>query len=137
MKLDELLGDFLRKKIQLAVVMDEYGGTAGVVTLASIISEIIGRDYTGVEARKPEVRKTQDNTSMISGEMQIDDFNTSFGEEIESVESETVGGYIIEKLERLPEKNDEVRTGTHVLKVKSVRKNRIGTVEVIGMDREG
>jgi putative hemolysin len=136
MKLDELLGDFLRKKIQLAVVMDEYGGTAGVVTLASIISEIIGRDYIGVESRKPEVRKTQDNTSMISGEMQIDDFNTSFGEKIESVESGSVGGYIIEKLERLPEKNDEIRTGSHVLKVRSVRKNRIATVEVIRVDRE-
>ena len=134
MKLDELLGDFLRKKIQLAVVMDEYGGTAGVVTLASIISEIIGRDYIGEEARKPEVRKTQDNTSVISGEMQIDDFNISFGENLESVESETVGGFIIEKLERLPEKNDKVRAGSHLLKVRSVRKNRIASVEVIGKE---
>ncbi len=133
MKLDELLSDFLRKKIQVAVVMDEYGGTAGVVTLAAIISEIIGKDYTGVESR-PEVRMTTDNTAVVSGGMRLDDFNARFDGKLQSIESETVGGYIIEKLERLPAKGDEVKAGALVLRVSSVRKNRIGSVEVI---REG
>ena len=130
-KLDELLSDFLRKKIQIAVVMDEYGGTAGVVTLGTILSEIIGKDYIWEDVYRPVVRRTQDNRAIISGDMQIDDYNESFNDEIESLESETVGGYIIEKLERIPRKSDEVETRMHVLKVRSVIRNRIHSVEVI------
>ncbi len=129
-KLDELLSDFLRKKIQIAIVVDEYGGTAGVVTLGTIISEIIGKEYAWEEVYKPGVRKTMGDRAVVSGDMQIDDFNVAFGEALESLESETVGGYIIEKLERLPGKGDEIVTARHIIRVRTVRKNRIGTVEV-------
>jgi len=130
-KLDELLADFLRKKIQIAVVVDEYGGTAGVVTLGTIVSEIIGKEYAWEEVYKPGVRRTQDDRAVVSGDMQIDDFNVTFGEALESLESETVGGYVIEKLERLPGKGDEIATARHIIRVRTVRKNRIGTVEVV------
>ncbi len=130
-KLDELLADFLKRKIQIAIVMDEYGGTAGVVTLGTILSEIIGREYVWEDARKSDVRITKGKTVMISGEMQIDDFNAAFSDTIESLETETIGGYIAEKLERLPRKGDEVATSRFRLKVMSVRKNRAAKIEVL------
>lgn len=130
-KLDELLSDFLKRKIQIAIVMDEYGGTAGVVTLGTILSEIIGREYVWEDARKSDVRITKEKTAVISGEMQIDDFNADFGDEIDSLETETVGGYIAEKLERLPRRGDEVDTARYRLRVMSVRKNRAAKIEVL------
>ncbi|MCX7679523.1 MAG: hemolysin family protein [Spirochaetes bacterium] len=130
-KLDELLVDFLRRKIQIAIVMDEYGGTAGVVTLGTILSEIIGHEYVWEDGRKIELRITREKTTVISGDMQIDDFNAQFGDEIESIESETVGGFIAEKLERLPRKGDEIATQRHRLIVKSIKKNRAGKIEVV------
>lgn len=130
-KLDELLVDFLKRKIQIAIVMDEYGGTAGVVTLGTILSEIIGREYVWEDTRKIEMHITKEKTAVISGDMQIDDFNAQFGDEIESTESETVGGFIAEKLERLPRKGDEISTLHHRLIVKSIKKNRAGKIEVV------
>jgi putative hemolysin len=129
-KLDELLADFLKRKIQIAIVMDEYGGTAGVVTLGTILSEIIGREYVWEDAKKSDVRITGQKTSVISSDMQIDDFNAAFGDEIESLETETVGGFIAEKLERIPKKGDTVFTRRYRLTVLSVRKNRAGKIEV-------
>ncbi len=130
-KLDELLADFLKRKIQIAIVMDEYGGTAGVVTLDTILSEIIGREYVLENAKKSDVRITKEKTTVISGEVQIDDFNASFGDTIESRETETIGGYITEKLERLPRKGDEITTSRYCLRVVSVRKNRAMKIEVL------
>lgn len=131
-ELGELLNDFLQKKIQIAVVVDEYGGTAGVVTLSSIISELIGRDHVQWEnRRKPEIKKLDDYTSMISGDMQIDDFNVNFHETLASTETETVGGYVIEKLGHLPRRSEELEIENYILRVKYVRKNRIESIEVI------
>jgi putative hemolysin len=136
-ELGDLLSDFLRKKIQIAIVVDEYGGTAGVVTLTSILSELMGRDRTAMEEPyKPDIRKIDENTSIIQGDMQIDDFNVYFNEKIASLESETVGGYIIEKTGHFPRRGHEIITPNHTMRVKYVRKNRIESIEVINREEE-
>lgn len=131
-ELGELLGDFLEKKINIAVVMDEYGGTAGVVTLNAILSELLGREFSSSEEiYKPDVRKIGDDTIVINGDMQIDDFNLEFGETIESSESETMGGYVIERIGRIPRKDEWIETRMFRLKVRRVVKHRIEAIEVI------
>ncbi len=129
--LDELLTDFLRKKIQIAIVVDEYGGTEGVVTLSSIISELFGKNRLFDGEARPSVRRIDYNTYSVPGTMQIDDFNDSFHEKIETKESETIGGYIIELLGRFPERGTIIKMRNSSLKVKSVRKNRIESIEVV------
>lgn len=131
-ELGELLNDFLEKKINIAVVVDEYGGTAGIVTLNAILSELLGREFSSSEdVYKPGMWKTGDDTTVISGEMQIDDFNAEFGENIESSESETMGGYVIEKIGRIPRKDEWIETRKFSLRVKRVQRHRIETIEVI------
>ncbi len=130
--LHDLLNDFLAGGIQIAVVVDEYGGTAGVVTLNKLLSELMGRDMTKWEDYASHgIRKIDESTSVISGELQIDDFNTTFGEALESQNADTIGGYIIEKLSYIPKRGDILRIGAYVLRIRYIRKNKIETVEVI------
>ncbi len=131
-ELNSLLNEFLSRGIQLAVMVDEYGGTDGVVTLNSILAELMGKDFSkwDVDSR-PDIRMLGDEISVISGEMQIDDFNFHFDESLESSETDSIGGYIIEKLAFFPGRGDEIQTEKYRLRVRFIRKNKIETVEVI------
>ncbi|TFH42602.1 MAG: HlyC/CorC family transporter, partial [Chrysiogenales bacterium] len=137
-ELHDLLNDFLSAGIQIAILVDEYGGTAGVITLNKILSELMGRDMTRWDDNvRHEVRKHGDGSWIVSGGMHIDDFNTTFGEGIESAESETLGGYIIEKLSYIPKRGEELQIARHLLRIRLVRKNRIESIEVINRQGAG
>ncbi len=130
--LHDLLNDFLAEGIQIAIVVDEYGGTAGVVTLNKLLSELMGRDMTRWEDYSSHgIKKIDDGVSIISGELQIEDFNAAFGESLESQNADTIGGYIIEKLSYIPKRGDVLRVGAYVLRIRYIRKNKIETVEVM------
>ncbi|OHD69039.1 MAG: hypothetical protein A2W19_17455 [Spirochaetes bacterium RBG_16_49_21] len=131
-ELHDLLSDFLSEGIQIAIVVDEYGGTAGVVTLNKILSELMGRDMTKWEDdSKHVVRRIDGNVSIISGEMQIDDFNYRFGEQLVSRNADSIGGYIIEMLSSIPKRGEVFSTKKYVLRVRYIKRNKIETVEVI------
>ncbi len=136
-ELHDLLNDFLTGGIQIAIVVDEYGGTAGVVTLNKLLSELMGREMTKWEDdRRHVIRKIDGNVSIIPGNMQIDDFNFMFGERLESLNADSIGGYIIEKFSSIPKRGEILATGRHRLRVRRVRKNTIVTVEVVRIDDE-
>ncbi|MBN2160851.1 MAG: HlyC/CorC family transporter [Spirochaetes bacterium] len=137
-ELHDLLKDFLDNGIQMAVVVDEYGGTAGIVTLNKILSELMGRDMTKWEDVSPhEIRKLDDQISIVSGEMQIDDFNLAFNERLESRNADSVGGYIIERLSRIPKRGEVLVTERYLIRVRYIRRNKIETVEIIRRVGEG
>jgi putative hemolysin len=136
--LNDLLSDFQSQGIQIAIIIDEYGGTAGVVTLNSILMELMGRESTKWEIDyKPEIRKIDNDISIVSGAMQIDDFNFHFDETIYSRDSDSIGGYIMEIISSLPKRGQEIMTDKHVLRVRYIRKNKIETVEIIKRNTEG
>jgi len=131
-ELHDLLNDFLSEGIQIAVVLDEYGGTAGVVTLNKLLSELMGREMTKWEDdSKKDIRLIDGNVRVISGEMQIDDFNRLFDERLESRNADTIGGYIIERLSYIPKRGQELAAGKYILRVRYIRKNKNETVEVM------
>jgi len=131
-ELGDLLKDFLSKKIQLAVLVDEYGGTAGIVTLSAILSELMGKKFIkGESPRKQEIRTMGDGTAIISGDMQIEDFNFLFNAHIQTNESDTVAGFIIERLGHFPKRRESIAVEQHLLRVKYIRKNRIESIEII------
>lgn len=130
-ELGELLSDFLKNKIQIAVVIDEYGGTAGIVTLSSIISELMGDEFALTDERKkPEIKKISIDSYVISGEMQISDFTDEFKEKIKSSEAETIGGFFIEKIGHFPKRGETIEIKRHTLKVRKIKNNRIETIEI-------
>ncbi len=129
--LNELLNDFLLKKIQIAVIVDEYGGTAGIVTLNSILSAILGKEFGKWEThKKNEIRTVSENRFIAFGEMQIDEFNSFFNVDFSSNNSDTIGGYLIEKFENFPEKGDFVEFDKMKIRIKSIKKMKIELIEI-------
>ncbi|HEY1405484.1 MAG TPA: hemolysin family protein [Spirochaetota bacterium] len=136
-KIGDLLNEFLSRKIQIAIVIDEYGGTAGIVTLSSLIIEIMGKEFTlSDEETKDDIIDIGHGRSIIHGDFQINDFNAVYDESLESNESDTVAGYIIEQTGHFPSRNTVIFTDRYRIRVRSIRKNRIETLEVSPRDEE-
>jgi CBS domain containing-hemolysin-like protein len=134
-QLHDLLNDFIEHRSQIAILVDEYGGVDGVVTLNRILAELMGKGFTKweVDSRKG-IRKLSASVSVVSGDMQTSDYNFSFDDNIESSEADTLGGYIIEKLGHFPRKGESIRTEKFELKVRYVVRNRVDSIEVTRLE---
>lgn len=129
--LNELLHDFLRKKIQLAIIVDEYGGTAGIVTLNAILSALLGKDFGRWESyKKSEIKIIDENHYIVPGDLQIDEFNSYFSTSIESSNSDTIGGFVLEKMISFPARGDILKLDTLEFRVRNIVKRNIRTLEV-------
>ena len=129
-ELVDLLNEFLTNRIQMAVLIDEYGGTSGIVTLSSIVSEVMGESFNLDDSRqKGEIKKIRSATVVDAG-MQIDDFNDQFNTDLHSTESETLGGYILEKLGHLPTRGEFISINGYNLVVRNIKRNIIISLEV-------
>jgi len=130
-ELTELLEDFLEKKIQIAVIVDEYGGTAGIVTLSSILSSLLGKEFGKWENyKKTGIRCVEQNKYIVSGDLQIDEFNLFFNERFTSNNSDTIGGFVIEQLNFFPSKGAKVILNNIEITVKTIVKRKIITLDV-------
>ncbi len=107
--ISDLLSDFTSSKNQIAAVVDEHGGIAGIVTVEDILEEIVGEIYDEFdEAPTPEIIKVDDNTLNISSQVDIDDINEKFDLDIPNEDFQTLGGYVFGLLGREPEIGDKV-----------------------------
>jgi putative hemolysin len=109
MKISELLKEFQKKRIHLAVVLDEFGGTAGLITLEDIIEEIVGEirdEYDREEEEK--IYMLSDNLAIVSASLFLGDFNEKFGTDLPE-EFNTIGGYLTSALGRIPTLDEEIK----------------------------
>ena len=125
----DLLQEFVSGKAHFAVVIDEYGSFSGIVTLDDILAEVIGRNIVAHEERY-RFRRRARNLWEVSGRMEIEYLNALIGASITNPKSETVGGYILNHLGRIPEIGEEVVIGNLGFRVVDADKRRIITVEV-------
>ncbi|MBC7872110.1 MAG: HlyC/CorC family transporter, partial [Chitinophagaceae bacterium] len=123
--LDKVLAEMQRTKTHLAIVMDEYGGMAGVATMEDILEELIGK--VGDEFDDEEDSETLPDT-VLDGLVSITDAMERFGEPDEEVLSTTIGGYISERLERIPVVGDRVTFGHYGLVVEEMDGMRVSKV---------
>jgi CBS domain containing-hemolysin-like protein len=127
----ELLERMQKQGIQMITVIDEYGGTAGIVTLEDVVEEIVGEVRDEFESGEEEAGiVTTSEGTLIDGLMAIDDVNEALGLSLES-ESDTLGGYVFEMLGRKPELGDEVTSNGYTLRVEELDNLRIAKVRVL------
>jgi putative hemolysin len=124
----DLLAEMQRSSTHMAIVVDEYGGTAGLVTVEDIAEEVLGSISEGPSTA--ELVKLGDGHWIIDGGLPVEDLGKVFDTELDDVEWNTAAGLVLGVLGRVPEVGDEVVYEDHVLRVKHVRGRRITRIEV-------
>jgi CBS domain containing-hemolysin-like protein len=132
MKADELLRQMRRHRTHQAIVIDEYGGTAGLVTFERVMERIVGElggDF-GTGASKP-IRQLPDGSADVDGLALVTDINEQFGLEIDEETYTTLGGYMLGRLGRRPKVGDVIEVGGKTLRVEAVDGLRVSRVRII------
>ncbi|MGI5168418.1 hemolysin family protein [Spirillospora sp. CA-253888] len=130
--IDELLREMQARQIHLAIVIDEYGGTAGLVTIEDILEEIVGEITDEYDVETPPVSWLEDGAARVTARLPVEDLAELFDVEIDVPEVETVGGLLAHALGRVPIEGSTATVEGLTLKAESIagRRNRIGTVLV-------
>ncbi len=129
-QVEEVLADFKRLKEHMAIVLDEYGGTAGVVTMEDLLEEIVGEiedEYDVAELAAPEQPSGE---LVVAGETNIDDLNEEYGLAVPDAEHSTIGGFVFGALGRLPHPGDTVVAGGATFVVRSMDNRRIESLAI-------
>jgi CBS domain containing-hemolysin-like protein len=121
-EVEDVLADMKRLKTHLAVVLDEYGGTAGLVTMEDLLEEIVGPIYDEYD---PQVKAPPVGAPQLDGAMPITDFNSEYDENLDDTDYTTIGGYVFGQLGRLPRTGDRVPAGRHALEVVEMEGRRV------------
>lgn len=128
-KISALMSEMRRKEISFAIVLDEYGDTAGLVTLEDILEEIVGEVRDEYDAdEKDSIVWIGEGEYEVEGSVKLDDLNDVLGTALESEDYNSVGGYIIELLDDIPEVGEVAVEGNITYKVLSLEKNRVDKV---------
>ena len=130
-KTSELLVEMRRTSSSITIVLDDYGATAGLITLEDLIEEIVGeiRDEFD-ENEKDQIEKVGDQEYLVEAAIKLDDFNEYLNLQLESAEYDTLGGFVIEKLDRLPKKGERLVWKNIIFLVESIEKNRMDKIRV-------
>lgn len=105
----EMLNEFLSNQISIAIVVDEFGGTAGMVTMEDIIEELFGEIRDEYDVEENICRKIADNTYLISGKVEVDFINEKYNLKIPTGDYETIAGYIITSIGRIPIQGESIK----------------------------
>ncbi len=129
---DELFKELQQNKTHMAIIIDEYGGTAGIVTLEDLIEEIVGNIFDEDDDEEKELEKIDDNTYIIKGSISLDEAQDILGAELPVDDYETLSGFIIGQIGRIPEKGDEptIEYNELVFKVEEVEEKKVSKVKV-------
>ena len=141
MTVDDLLHELQRRKVHLAIVLDEYGGTAGLVTIEDLIEEIVGEIQDEYDDEEPMIVKLSDDEARIDGRAAVDDMAELFEMQVpleDEDEYDTVGGLIYHRIGGVPKPGDQVTVDGLTLTVETTDGRRVGKVLVVRTrDNEG
>lgn len=128
MKVDALLKEMRQRKVHMAIVVDEYGGTAGLATIEDVLEEIVGEIQDEYDVEEPSIQILSDTEMIVDARVSIYDINEMTGLQLESADADRIGGLIYEQLGRVPKVGDEIvldQATVTVLSVEGVRPQKL------------
>lgn len=130
--IDELFKEMQQNKVQMAIVIDEYGGTAGLITMEDIIEELVGNIFDEYDDEEIDVKKLDENTYIVSGLLTSYELKKVFDIEIPEGDYETLSGYLLDRLGRIPDENEHpvIEDEKLTYKVEEMEDKRIKYVKV-------
>jgi CBS domain containing-hemolysin-like protein len=137
MSLEKLLNLFLTKHAHLAIVVDEYGGTVGMVTLENVLEEIVGDIQDEFDTEKAEFRKINENEFSVDGAVGLYELQDLAGLELESADVSTIGGYVTHLLGHLPKQGEQVQIGDYLVTISETDGRRVGKLHFRRKDEAG
>jgi putative hemolysin len=135
-RVDELLAELRQNKVHIAIVVDEYGGTAGLVTTEDIIEEIVGEIEDEYDVAETPIERVNEDEAIVDARVDVDAINDMFDLELPSQEYDTVGGIVLSELGKMPIPGDEVRVDGIRLQVLSMLGRRIKKVRVTRLQEQ-
>lgn len=130
-KVDELLRDLQKSHMHMAIVVDEYGGTAGLVTMEDLIEEIVGEIQDEYDTEPQMIERVNEYEIRVDARVPLDDINELLGTDWDSEDSDTIGGFVYEGLGRIPMPDDQVSIGDYVISVLSMEGTRLKQLSVV------
>ena len=126
----DLLKEFQRRQVQIAIVVDEYGGTAGLVTLEDLLEEIVGEIRDEYDEESEPITDEGEGVFAFSGKVDIDELADRLGVEIAREGFETVGGYLLSRLGRVPAVGEQLDVDDLAIEVLEAERRRVNKVRV-------
>jgi CBS domain containing-hemolysin-like protein len=126
MSLEKLLNLFLARRTHLALVVDEYGGTVGMVTMENVLEELVGDIQDEFDMEKPEFRQLNEQEFVVAGGLGLYELGDLAGIELENADVSTVGGYVTQLLGHLPKQGEQVRIEDYLVTVTQTDGRRVG-----------
>ncbi len=136
--IDSLFFELQKTKQHIALLIDEYGGFSGIVTMEDIIEEVMGEIDDEYDEEEPEIKKVNYNTYIVDGNIDLDDLNEEIGTDFASDYSETFGGLLLDILGEIPDDGEEreIRFDRYICRIEEVKDRRIEQVRLIIRDEE-
>ncbi|MBC8313680.1 MAG: HlyC/CorC family transporter [Candidatus Cloacimonetes bacterium] len=125
MKATTLLKKMQEKKTSLSIVVDEYGGTAGLISVEDLLEELVGKIEDEYDEVEQDIHKINENTFIVNGDVEIEQLIEDYNIDLEEGEYETIAGYLISKLERIPKHNEKISVKNYEFLVKKVSTKKI------------
>jgi putative hemolysin len=129
-KIDELLHEMQQSRVHVSIVIDEYGGTAGLITIEDMIEEIVGEIRDEYDVEEAMIEEVSDHEALFDGRVSIRDVNDTLDLDIEDEDFDTLGGLLYHELGKVPSVGDEVRVDGAVVTVLSTTGRRVRQVRV-------
>ena len=129
-EVEDVLADMKRQKAHLAIVLDEYGGTAGLVTMEDLLEEIVGQIYDEYDRPEGGASSATVTAPVISGSTEVAEVNRNYGLQLDDADYTTIGGVVFGKLGRLPKTGDRVELPGAEFEVMEMEGRRVGNVRV-------
>ena len=133
--IDELLSEFKKRKIHIAIVVDEYGGTAGLITLEDVLEELVGDIQDEFDAEEELIQWQGEDSVLCNSRVRLDDLNQALGVDLPERDVDTLGGFLYEMIGRVPRVGEVFSRGPLEFRIHSVVRQRINKVLITGLGR--